>query len=88
MITKLKTSPVRLPLVLTDNNEDDVDDRDDVQALGNEDELTLHLGLLAQGFTRFGSNCTRILHKGYIFKDINVGDKDDDIANDMCEKFE
>ena len=68
MITKLKTSPVRLPLVVTNNNEDDVDDRDDVQALGNEDELTLHLGLLAQGFTRFGNNCTGILHKDLYFQ--------------------
>ena len=67
MITKLKTSPVSLPLVVTDN-EEDFGDRDDVQALDDEDELALHLGLLEQGFTRLGSNFTGFLHKDLYFQ--------------------
>ena len=67
MITKLKTSPVSLPLVVTDN-EEDFGDRDDVQALDDEDEPEFLLGLLEQGFTRSGSNFTGFLHKDLYFQ--------------------
>ena len=68
MFTKLKTSLVSRPRVMTDNNEDWADVRDDVLALSDEVDLTLHLGLLRAGFYLIGQKLHRNSPQGLYFQ--------------------